>query len=98
MISQYATDLLSDLSPRQLCRIPSTPEGRKLTRQFSFTRTVPAKIKLKRSGSSLYDGATPIIMADDDNVFDEVFDNAVRNSVKEENGHWVQPSVFSACY
>uniref|UniRef100_A0A1B6LDG5 Uncharacterized protein n=1 Tax=Graphocephala atropunctata TaxID=36148 RepID=A0A1B6LDG5_9HEMI len=90
VISEYATELLTspEISPRILCRIPSTPEGRKLRRQFSFTRSVSHDM-FKRSASSLYDGATPIIIPDEDedtNIFDEVFENAI-NAKEEENNN-----------
>uniref|UniRef100_A0A1B6G856 Tyrosine decarboxylase n=1 Tax=Cuerna arida TaxID=1464854 RepID=A0A1B6G856_9HEMI len=90
VITEYATEVLTspDISPRILCRIPSTPEGRKLRRQFSFTRSVSHDM-FKRSASSLYDGATPIIIPDEDedtNIFDEVFENAI-NAKEEENNN-----------
>ncbi|XP_054285415.1 aromatic-L-amino-acid decarboxylase-like isoform X2 [Macrosteles quadrilineatus] len=78
VITDFAAEILTPESPRILCSIPTTPEGRKLSRQFSFTRTV-SQTTFKRSvRNSLYDGATPVVLVDEDttNVFDEVFENA----------------------
>uniref|UniRef100_A0A1B6E7B5 Tyrosine decarboxylase n=1 Tax=Clastoptera arizonana TaxID=38151 RepID=A0A1B6E7B5_9HEMI len=86
IIQRFAEDIIAVTSPRIL-RIPSTPEGRKLQRQFSFTRSVSRSIYHRSmSRSSLYDGATPIIVPDEDddetNVFEDVF---LKATIKEED-------------
>lgn len=84
VIQEFASELEAEPIPGRP-RIPSTPQGRRLTRQFSFTRSVSKDVyKRSLSRSSLYDGATPIVVHDDEdtNVFDECFQNAL--PIKEE--------------
>lgn len=59
--------------------------NRRLTRRFSFTRSVSREIYERRnSRNSLHDGATPIAVLEDEDINDEdmedVFEQAVATS------------------
>ncbi|PSN56849.1 Tyrosine decarboxylase [Blattella germanica] len=90
VIQEHATELLNMYTIEAIVSkpvklpevIPKPPMQRKLTRRFSFTRSVSKEMyRRSMSRSSLHDGATPIIVPEDedninpeqDNVDEDVF-------------------------
>ncbi|KAK4875669.1 hypothetical protein RN001_012091 [Aquatica leii] len=88
IITEHATELLESLekplSPEIFIRPPLT---RTKSRRFSFTRSVSRDIyKRSISKSNLYDGATPILIPDDESPNNEdVLDDIIGHSGFEED-------------
>ncbi|XP_063232613.1 tyrosine decarboxylase-like isoform X1 [Bacillus rossius redtenbacheri] len=78
VIQEHASDLLCSYRIRAEAAVPPAPLARKLSRRLSFTRSVSREVfRRSLSRSSLHDGATPIIVPDDQDSFfpdeEEVF-------------------------
>lgn len=81
IIQYHGTKILESLKITNYV-VPPTPDAKnpkKLSRRFSFTRSVSREVYERRnSRNSLHDGATPIAVPEDDNLdvddIDEVED------------------------
>ncbi|KAK6618264.1 hypothetical protein RUM44_002715 [Polyplax serrata] len=83
IIRTHATKLQASMQPKYISN--KDLRNRRLTRRFSFTRSVSREIYERRnSRNSLHDGATPIAVLEDEDINDEdmedVFEQAVATS------------------
>ncbi|XP_066997953.1 aromatic-L-amino-acid decarboxylase [Anabrus simplex] len=87
VIQEHASELLEPVPEKKPApEAVSKPGPRRLSRRHSFTRSVSREVfKRSMSRSSLHDGATPIIVPDDeDNITTDIFDEDVFNSLNLE--------------
>lgn len=90
VISEYGSILLASIKPNTPEAVVRPPLTRQKSRRFSFTRSVSKEMyKRSISKSNLHDGATPILIVDDEtesptneNILDEITSNS--NSDNDE--------------